>query len=282
MADMPSHSFGREIANVLLRVVAVLVCFVLILGLGNVWLEEQMLSDGSCNIAVIPIEGIIMPYGDYTEDDLIVNPSLVRSYLEWIQGDPFIEGILFEINSPGGAPVAAEAIAEMIDQNPLPTVGLIGDLGASGGYLVAAATDYLIASPMSTVGSIGVSMSYLDNTIQNENEGLTFVELAAGEFKEAGNPNRPLTEEERERFERDLDIVHDAFIDTVAGYRALPREEVAAVSDGYAYTGRDALEKRLIDALGGRTTAQQHFAETLSKPAEDIIFCEYVASEWWL
>lgn len=279
---MPSHSFGREIANVSLRIVAVIFCFMIVLSLGNVWLEEQTLSDGTCNIAVIPIEGTIMPYGDYTEDDIIVNPGLVRSYLEWVENDPLIEGILFEINSPGGTPVAAEAIAEMIDQNPLPTVGLIGDLGASGGYLVAAATDFLIASPMSTVGSIGVSMSYLENTIQNENEGLTFVELAAGEFKEAGNPNRPLTDEEKARFERDLDIVHDAFIDAVAAYRDLPREDVAAVADGYAYTGRDALEKRLVDALGGRTIAKQHFVETLGKSAEDITFCEYVPSEWWL
>jgi protease-4 len=279
---MYQQSFGREIANVALRVVAVIVTVVLIISFSSAWVEYTAISDGTCNIAVLPIEGQIMPYGDFTEEGIVTNPSQVRTYLDAIMDDEFIEGVLIEINSPGGAPVASAAIAEMIHEFPLPTVGLIGDLGASGGYLVAAASKHLIASPMSTVGSIGVTMSYLDNTIQNENEGLTFVELASGEFKEAGNPNRPLTEEERDRFERDLETMHDAFIDTVASYRALPRETVAAVADGYAYTGKDALDKQLIDALGGRSAAREHFAATLGIDPSSVTFCEYVPSEWWI
>jgi len=279
---MYQQSFGREIANVALRVVAVIATVVLIISFSSAWVEYTTISDGTCNIAVLPIEGTIMPYGDFTEEGIVTNPNHVRSYLDAIKDDEFIDGVLIEINSPGGTPVAAEAIAEMVHEFPLPTVGLIGDLGASGGYLVAAATKHLIASPMSTVGSIGVTMSYLDNTIQNENEGLTFVELAAGEYKEAGNPNRPLSEEERARFERDLDTIHNAFIDAVATYRALPREAVAAVADGYAYTGKDALDKQLIDALGGRAAAREHFAATLGIDPGAVSFCEYIAPEWWI
>jgi protease IV len=279
---MPSHSFGREIANVALRVVAVVLCFIIVLGFGSAWVEEQTVSDGWCNIAVFPIEGVIAPYGDVFDGEMVINPSVVRNYLETIQDDPLIDGVLFEINSPGGTPVAAEQIAELIDTLPLPTVGVVGDIGASGGYLVAAATDFLVASPMSQVGSIGVTMSYLEQTKQNEEEGLTFVELAAGDLKEAGNPNKPLTETERARFEADLTTVHEVFIDHVAKYRDLPREDVVAVADGSGYTGKDALQKRLVDALGGRGIATEHFAEVLGMPAEDIAYCEYVAEDWWL
>ncbi|MBY0309820.1 S49 family peptidase [Patescibacteria group bacterium] len=279
---MPSHSFGREIANVALRVVAVVLCFIFILGFGNAWVEEQTVSDGWCNIAVLPIEGVIAPYGDVFSGEMVINPASVRNYLEMVQSGPLIEGVLFEINSPGGTPVAAEQIAELIDTLDILTVGVVGDMGASGGYLVAAATDFLVASPMSQVGSIGVTMSYLEQTKQNEEEGLTFVELAAGNLKEAGNPNKELTEEERARFERDLATVHDVFIDHIAKYRDLPREDVVAVADGSGYTGKDALEKRLVDALGGRSVASAYFAETLQMPIEDIAYCEYVAEDWWL
>lgn len=279
---MPSHSFGREVANVVLRVVAVVVCFVLILGFGNAWVEEQTISDGWCNIAVLPIEGVIAPYGDVYAGEMVINPTSVRNYLKTVSEDPLIDGVLFEINSPGGTPVAAEQIAELIDTLPLPTVGVVGDMGASGGYLVAAATDFLVASPMSQVGSIGVTMSYLEQSKQNEDEGLTFVELTAGNNKEAGNPNKPLTDEERARFEADLATVHDVFIDHVAKYRDLPREDIVAVADGSGYTGKAALEKRLVDALGGRSVATEHFAEVLDMPTEDIAYCEYIAEDWWI
>lgn len=279
---MVTHSFGREIANVVLRVVAVVVCLGLIVGLAGVWAGVQGVSDGSCTIAVVPIEGVIAPYGDILEGEFVISPNHIRNQLDIVENDTFIEGVLFEINSPGGTPVAAEHIAEAIANLSLPNVGLIGDLGASGGYLVAAATDHLIASPMSQVGSIGVTMSYLEESKKNEEEGLTFVELSAGEFKEAGNPNKPLTDAERARFERDLAIVHDSFIEQVAQYRELTMDEVRAVADGSGYTGRDALDKKLVDELGGRNAARTHFANILGKTAEEIEFCEPSNLDWLL
>lgn len=272
---MPSQSFGREVASVALRTFAVLLVITLLVTGSSALFNYTSVSDGSCNIAVIPIEGVILPYGDFIEGDIITNPYMVRDYLELIKNDYFVEGVLFEINSPGGTPVAAESIAEMIANLELPTVGLIGDIGASGAYLIAAATDHVIASRMSEVGSIGVTMSYLENSVQNENDGLTFVELSTGEFKEAGNPNKPITEEERERFERDLKIVHDEFIDQVAHYRETSRADIEAVADGGTFVGQDALDKKLIDAFGGRAAAKQHFAEALGKPVGEVTFCEY-------
>lgn len=279
---IPTYSFGREVANITLRVVAVVGAFILILGLSNAWVEETHVSDGVCNIAVLPIDGVIAPFGDFTDEGIVTNPTFVRSYLASIEDDVIIKGILVEVNSPGGTPVAAETVADMIAETTLPTVGLIGDLGASGGYMVAAATDHLIASPMSLVGSIGVTMSYVENSKQNEEDGLTFVELTSGEYKEAGNPNKPLSEEERARFQRDLDIVHEAFVSTVARYRDLPVDEIKGLADGSGYTGKDALDKKLVDALGGRATAREYFAKELGIEKDQVKFCEYQPSEWWI
>lgn len=279
---MPSYSFGREVASVALRAGAVFVVISLLVVGSTTLVEDPSISDGTCNIAVVPIEGVLAPYGDYVEGDIITNPAFVRDYLTRAEADYSIEGVLFEINSPGGTPVAAEHIAEIIDTTKLPTVGLIGDLGASGAYLVAAATDHIIASRMSEVGSIGVTMSYLENSVQNENEGLTFVELTTGKFKEAGNPNKPLTNEERERFEHDLKVVHSAFVDLIANYREVDRATISDIADGSTFVGEEALDKKLVDGLGGRRAAKDYFAQSLNKSVEDISFCEYIPPAVWI
>jgi protease-4 len=189
--------------------------------------------------------------------------------------DEFVKAVLFEINSPGGTPVASAQISEMIQELTMPNVSLIGDMGASGGYLIAAAADTVIASPMSDVGSIGVTMSYVENSKQNEEEGLTFVELSSGKFKDSGNPNKPLSDEERALFESDLDLIHKQFVSEVALLRNLPVEKIEALADGAAMPGLRALEAGLVDALGGRALAKRHLADTLGLSEEEVVFCEY-------
>jgi protease-4 len=142
--------------------------------------------------------------------------------------------------------------------------------------MVAAASDYLIASPMSDVGSIGVNMSFVEESKKNEEEGLTYVQLTTGKFKDVGSPNRPITDEERELLLQDLQIVHNEFVDIVSEYRDLPREKIAALADGSSMPGARALEAGLIDELGSRTEARVAFAKILEKASpEEVVFCEY-------
>lgn len=270
-------SFRRELASVLLKAVAVVLTFAFILALIDAWYNTTAISDGSCNIAVLPVEGAILPFASYGEFSLITTPTLVRNFLADVAEDPFIDGILFEINSPGGTPVAAEQISEMITDLTIPNISLIGDMGASGAYLVAASADKILASAMSDVGSIGVTMSYVENSKQNEEEGLTFVELASGKFKDAGNPNKALTEEERARFQKDIEVVHNEFVSQVALLRGKSIDEIKALADGSAMPGARALEVGLIDGIGGRREARAEFAKLLNTNEEEIIFCEYAA-----
>ena len=120
-------------------------------GFADSYYTYDVVSDGTCNVAVLPIEGVIMPFNGYADYGLVTTPSFVRDFVSTAESDPSILGILFEINSPGGAPVAAEQIAEYIKSSELPTASLIGDIGTSGGYLVAASADTVIASAMSQV-----------------------------------------------------------------------------------------------------------------------------------
>ncbi|MFM2424120.1 MAG: hypothetical protein RLZZ70_511 [Candidatus Parcubacteria bacterium] len=271
-------SFGREVASVLLKVVAVVITIVLlVLTLGAFAYSFTAISDGSCNIAVMPIDGMIMPFGNgYQYGDFVTTPKDVRDFIAALEYEYAIEGVMFEINSPGGTPVASEAIANAIALLEMPNIALIGDLAASGGYMVAAAADTIVASPMSDVGSIGVTMSYTEESEKNKEEGVTYVPLNSGKFKDIGSPNKPITDEERTLLEGRLAEVHDYFIDMVSRFRNIDRTEVAALADGSTLTGTKAVEKKLVDTLGGREVAKELFAAKLNKDKSEIQFCEYV------
>jgi len=273
-------SYGRELASLITKSIFTIVTFVaivlLVVSILTVQFDDQtVVSDGTCNIAVLPVEGVILPFTGLEGFDLITTPQMISDFMDAAEADDNIDGVLIEINSPGGTPVASHRIAERLHSSSLPVVGLIGDIGASGGYMVAAATDFLIASPMSDVGSIGVNMSYVEQSKQNEEEGLTYVQLMTGEFKDIGSPDRPITEEERALLQADLDIIHNEFIDIVAEYRELDRDLVVQLADGASMPGARALDSQLIDALGNRPEATAALAGYTDKPLDDITFCEY-------
>ena len=272
------RSLGREVFIIIFKATVVLVTIiVIIVAIGALYDVKSTIGDGTCNVAVLPIEGTILPYMGISDEPLIVTPSMINSFMDSIEKEDGIEAVLVEINSPGGTPVAAQRIAERLHSSTLPVVGLIGDMGASGGYMIAAATNYLIASPMSDVGSIGVTMSYVENSKQNEDSGLTYVQLTTGKFKDSGTPERAITDEEREMFQKDLDLVHNEFVNMVATYRNKPVEDIKKLADGSSMVGVRALENGLVDKLGGRAEAKEALAKILGKDVSDISFCEYQA-----
>ena len=277
---MPSISLGRELASVLLKVFGVLLTIFLI-GAIIVFFSfgYSSVSDGECNIAVMPIEGVIMPLGvGSSYPEFAVTPKDVRDYLNIIETENlFIEGVLFEINSPGGTPVAAEDIAKQISALELPNAALIGDMGASGGYMIASAADRIFASAMSDVGSIGVTMSYVEESEKNKKDGLTYVPLTTGKFKDAGDPNKPLSSDDRTYFQTQLDLVKNEFVKLVATNRNLSEDEVNKLADGSTLIGQKAVDAKLVDQIGDRTAVKSYFAEKLNKDVSEIKFCEYVA-----
>jgi len=238
------------------------------------------LSDGSCNIAVIPIRGEIVEYPDVLEDGSgyvmppSTNPDDTFALIEAAEQNPYITGILLQIDSVGGVPAASEAITNRLKRSLLPTSALIGSYGASAAYLIATGADTIIASPFSDVGSIGVSMSYLSYAKQHDTEGITYEQLVSAPYKNYGDPDKPLTVEERKLLQRDLDVLHDEFVKQVAENRNMPIEKIEALADGSSMPGSLALQAGLIDSLGDIQTARAWFAQELSLPTEEVVFCQ--------
>jgi len=238
-------------------------------------------SDGVCNIAVVPIIGDIVPYsGAYGEEGPETTPLVEVTLADTLsaigaaESDPYIKGIFTPINTGGGAPVTSEFIAHALLKTKLPVAALIADVGASGGYLIATAADTIFASALSDVGSIGLTMSYLDETEKNTKEGMKYVTLSSAKYKDSGDPDKTLTAEERRLFERDLQENHKELVRQIAENRKLPVEEVEKMADGSTMTGSSAVEHKLIDGIGDKESVRVWFANKLNLPRDEVVFCQ--------
>ena len=226
-----------------------------------------------CNIMTIDINGGITTVAEEYSD---ISADGVVDLLKDTDDNDNMKGVLIRIDSPGGTPVGSQIVMDAIKRMQKPAVALIREYGTSGAYLVASAADTIIASPMSDVGSIGVTLSYLENAEENEKNGLKFVELSAGRFKDAGNPDKKLTKEERALFQRDLNILYQQFIELISENRNIPIEKVRKLADGSSLLGVLAIKEGLIDQLGDQETAREWFAKQLDEDIDEIVFCDPV------
>ena len=224
-------------------------------------------EDDSCNVFGISIVGDIITLNgeegtSYTSADDIIY------YLQLAEDDKEAKAVFIEIDSFGGYPVAAEEMAMAIKRVNKPTVVLIREYGDSAAYWVASAADIIFASQNSELGSIGITSSYLDYSEQNQREGIKYIELSSGKFKNYGDPDKPLTQEEKDLIMRDLNILHQNFIEAVAENRNMDIEKVKELADGSTMLGQMALEKGLIDKIGVYHDAKDYLDELLGEKAE--------------
>ena len=247
-------SLARPLIIISAVATAIIIVVVTIILFYGAWYDEwsgfndsSLVGDGSCNIAVIPLVGEITAldggnYEDVDFEDLdMVSADQVISKLREAEADEQIKGVVVRIDSAGGGPVASEMMANALKGLDIPSVALIREIGASGGYLVATGADTIIASAFSDVGGIGVDMSYLENSQKNVREGVEYVQLTSAKYKDYGSPERPMTTEERVLIKRDLDIWHRIFVGQVAVNRSLTLEQVEKLADGSTFPGELAL-----------------------------------------
>ena len=129
-------------------------------------------------------------------------------------------------------------------------VASLGGIAASGGYYVASAASHIVANPGTITGSIGV-ISYFPNLRELfEKIGFTAIIIKSGRFKDIGNPDREMTQEEKDLLQSTMDEAHRQFIRDVARGRNLPEEKVREIADGRILMGETAQQLGLVDELG--------------------------------
>ncbi len=238
--------------------------WVLAAGLGamvflNVLFPDLDLSSGD-RIAVIRIEGVIM--------DSQVTVGELKRFSE----NPSVKAIVLRIDSPGGGVVPSQEIYDAVRQVRSKTsktvITSMGNVAASGGYYIAAATDRIVANPGTLTGSIGVIMETANVEGLLQKIGVEGVVIKSGKFKDVGSPLRKMSEEERGLMQAVMDDVHKQFIEAVAEGRAMELAEAQAVADGRIFTGRQAKEAKLVDELGNLDDAIQLAADVVGIEGE--------------
>jgi protease-4 len=203
------------------------------------WNPLEIFTPGE-KVGVVEISGIIS------------KSTAILEELKKFREENYIRAIVVRINSPGGAVGPSQEIMEEINKTKKvkKVVASCGSMAASGGYYIASAADLIMASPGSATGSIGVIMQLANVEQLTKKLGVDFFSLKAGALKDMGSPFKPMTPEEKAVFQSLLNNIHEQFIKDVAKNRKLPVEKVRALADGRVFTGQEAKELGLVDAMG--------------------------------
>ncbi len=245
-------------ARVVLTALAV---YLAVLGLFLVFLAATLRSEGGLafgpRVAIVELDGLIVDVRDLLDE--------LKSHRE----NPAVRAVVLRINSPGGVVAPAQELYQAVRrlrQAGKPVVASLGAVAASGGYYVAVAADQIFADPGTLTGSIGVILQLATFGELMKKVGVDYVVVKAGQFKDLGNPSRPMTSEERRVLQALLDDVHGQFVDAVAEGRRLDRDRVLQLADGRIFSGAQAKALRMVDELGGLEEAVNRAARLAGLP----------------
>ena len=177
----------------------------------------------------------------------------LRMALQQARDDDRVKGVVLEVDSPGGEVTASDMIYNAVVKTRArkPVVVYMDSLAASGGYYVSCGGKYLMANETTITGSIGVIIQTLNYEQLFNKVGLAAVVFKSGKFKDLLNGARPMTPEEREFVQNFVMKTYDKFLGIVAKERNLPADGLRnSIADGRIFSGKEALENKLIDGVG--------------------------------
>ncbi len=228
------HPFLR---GCLIMVLVMAGFFVLIVAVSN--MEWFTFARGD-KVAVLPITG------------LIIDSEATIEQLKKFSKDDSVKAIVLRLNTPGGGVGPSQEIFEEVRKvgGKKVVVASMGALAASGGFLIACASDKIYANPGTITGSIGVIMNFVNVRDLIEKIGVKGIVIKSGDFKDIGSPLREMRPEERKLLQSVIDNVYSQFVNTVAERRNISRDDILAIADGRIFSGEQAKNLGLVDNLG--------------------------------
>lgn len=230
-------------------------------------LDDDCLSS---NVEKIYIRNELITFDSCNDEEETCYDTSSEDILDLLDGanNDEIKVIWLEVDSIGGEPQAAEEIYEKIKRIEKPVISFIRADGVSAAYWAAASSDYIFALNTSNVGSIGVTMSYTDNVKKNEKDGVSYNEINTGKFKDISDENKLLSAEDRGVLNEYLQSLYDEFVEDVSEGRGIDLNEVRKLADGRFWTGKQALELKLVDQLGTEDDVIKYIEELISEKAD--------------
>ncbi len=205
-------------------------------------------------IAVIGVQGLIKTHspGPPAGSSGAGADEIVMA-LEAAAKDTSVAAVIVQIDSRGGSAVGSDLIWDAVRavKADKPVIAWMGEAAASGGYYVACAADHIVAGPGTLTGSIGVIAGKVVYRDLLERVGVTRTLFAAGPRGGMFSPGRPFDDAELDWLREELDAVYDKFVSRVAQGRGMSPDAVDRYARGRVWTGRQALQRGLVDSLGG-------------------------------
>lgn len=230
-------------------------------------------SAGSVGIATIPIYGVITPRGNMMARSS--GGTTAESILQDFRGalaDPDVDGIVFDMDSPGGA---VEGIDELTSEiraarGQKPIVAVANYTAASAAYWIASAADEIVASPSAMVGAIGVFTAHDDISEAQAKLGVKRTVIAAGKHKAEGALGQPMSDEARAHVQGQVDDIYGVMTSAIAKGRSYNGRTVSpATVRGETYgEGRGVLAKKALAA--GMVDRIATLEDTIRRVARDI------------
>lgn len=209
-------------------------------------------------VSVIPVYGILAQ-----RMDMILSASggtateRLGKQIDAAVADTEVRAIVLDMDSPGGDVASIPELAAKIyaGRQKKRIVAVANSMMASGAYWLGAAATEVVASPSSSVGSVGVFVVHMDASKANETEGVTYTVIRAGKFKAEGLPVEPLTPEARDFYQERVNETYDMFVKALADYRDV---SVKVVRDSYG-------QGRTLSAAGAKAAGMVDRVATLEE-----------------
>ena len=206
----------------------------------------------------------------------MIGSETLIEYIRQARRDASVRGIVLRIDSPGGSATASDAVWRelMIARNERedrPIVASMSDLAASGGYYIALPAQVIVAQPSTLTGSIGIFGGKIVTGGVYEKLGAHIESTSIGKHAEIESPVRPYNPDEVKKLDEQLQAFYDQFVEKVATSRHSTPEKIDALAQGRVWTGQQAKEHGLVDALGGLDRAIELTKERAKIPADSDV-----------
>ena len=217
-------------------------------------------------IAVIPIHGTLVKrvLGMEAASGLTSYGGIAQE-IDAALADPQVQGILLDIDSPGGEASGSFELARQIRHaaTQKPVWAVANDAAYSAAYALAASAQRLIVTETGGVGSIGVIALHIDQSAKDAQEGYRYTAVTAGAHKNDFSPHHPLSDEAKAELQAEVDRLYGLFVEHVTAMRSLNADAVRATEAGL-YFGANAITAGLADAVSSFETALTDFSLFLS------------------
>lgn len=221
----------------------------------------------------------------FETEHAIVGKTMVKD-LDELAKDDDVKAVVLRVNSPGGSAVASEQIWHAIKQlkEKKPVVVTMGGYAASGGYMISAPANYIIAEPTTVTGSIGIfGLIPNANELVTDKLGITWDGVSTNKNTDY-ETNLIFAKEnskEIQHMQNYVDRGYETFLDIVADGRGMTRDEVHEIAQGRVWIATDALPIKLVDQLGSMDDAVKKAAE-LANISGEYYTSNYPEKKGWI